>query len=173
MLFSREETLKRIILAHAPSIQPRIPWANAVALLGALAENESSFGANAIPKYEKQFDYGGRFYARELCKKWGAWAACSYGSFQIMYPVAVELGFDPNRSPAELWDDEVGIHWVIEYINRRIIDRGAASLRDFAAAYNGGNPKAWNNQVAEYAQRFDLAYAGVIKKRELAEIVFT
>ena len=167
------EKLKYVIGYGARILQPSIPWANAVALLGALAEVESSFGVHNQARFERAYNYGGSLCnvdQKEKLYQWGAWAACSYSSFQIMYPTACELGFDVKpwlRSPGDLFDDEVAIHFVLRYIQRRIIDRGAKTVREFGDAYNSGNHRDHIVPI-EYMNKFDYHYAGVLARRGLS-----
>lgn len=141
---------------------------DSLALLGAIAEVESDFGALALPRHEKAYDHGGRYFDRERWLLHGALAACSYGSFQIMYATACELGFDWRRSPLDLQSDEVGIIWVVEYIRRRCLDRGAQTISQIGDAYNSGSFKD-GNYPQEYVNKLSLAYAGVVKRRNLKE----
>lgn len=153
----RGRNLVRIITAHAGLLQPMIDWADARALLAAMAEVESTFGEDAVPRHERSFDFGGRWARTDLLRRWGSWAACSYSSFQIMHPVAVELGFDSERPPAELHEDEVAIIYVNEYIVRRILRPGARTVRDFADAYNSGSHRDSFVPI-QYVERFEKAY---------------
>lgn len=155
---SRGRNLVKIIQNWAPVLlQPKIEWAETRALLAALAEVESNFGENAVPKYEKAFDWNGPWARPDILKRWGAWGACSYSSFQIMYQVAVELGFDSERSPAELHEDEVAFIYVAAYIDRRILRCGAKSVRDFADGYNSGSHRDDIIPI-QYIERFETAY---------------
>jgi len=153
----RVRRLPILIRDHAAVLKDQMPWADPERMLLALVDVESARGRFAIPRHEKSFDTGGRWFNKELSRRWGAWSACSYSSFQIMYPVAVELGFDPERSPADLNDDDIAIHWAIEYIRRRILGRGAKSVRDFADAYNSGSHRDDFVPVA-YCDKFVKAY---------------
>ena len=154
--------LRTLILNYAPGLN--IAWAEPVALLATLAEIESAFGLLALPKHEPAFDYGGKFCNHELWLRWGAWSACSYSSFQIMFVTAHELGF--TGSPVHLCDDETAIHWVLEYIRKRIIDRGCTSIEQFADAYNSGSFKD-SFVPTEYVQKFVAIYEGIAAKRNL------
>lgn len=163
---SDEKTLRKLVLLHGAALSIKAPWANGVALLAALAEAESWFGVYNIPKYEPAYDSGGRYFDHKLWMKWGSWAACSYSSWQIMYPVAIELGFDGR--PQDLWDDETAIHWVMEYIDRRILKRGCNTVEQFADAYNSGSFKDRN--VPElYIEKFVGHYRTVIERRNLIQ----
>lgn len=156
--------LKALIVTRGPTLE--IGWADPVCLLASLAEIESAFGLLAIPKHEKAYDWGGTYFNRALWSKWGSWAACSYSSFQIMFPAAVELGF--SGSPMDLWDDEIAIHWVIDFIQKRILDKGASTLEQFADAYNSGSCKD-AFVPTEYITRFVASYGGIAAKRKLYE----
>lgn len=156
-MMERVRRLPVIIREHAPILRLGMPWADPEKVLLALVAMESAGGRRAVPRHEKSYDRGGKWFNADLARLWGSWAACSYSSFQIMYPVAVELGFDPQRSPGDLHDDEVAIHWVLAYIQKRIIDKGATSVRDFADAYNSGSHRDSFVPVA-YVNGFVKAY---------------
>lgn len=153
--------LREIIVSHAPMLQPKVSWADAASLLAAIAEVESSFGLYNLPKHEKIFDYGGKYFNRDLWEDWGAWAACSYSSFQIMFPVACELGF--RGSPEDLWNDDVAILWVLELIDRRILSKGAKTIEQFGDAYNSGS---FTDSIVpmDYISKFVKAYNEVSSK---------
>lgn len=154
--------LKQIILKHGPLLTKKASWLDGVAALGALAEIESSFGEFNIPKYERAYDVTGKYFNRELWLKWGAWAACSYSSWQIMYPVTVELGF--SGTPIQLMDDEIAVLWVLEYIDKRILARGCNNLKHFADAYNSGSFRDANIPET-YINRFLGAYSTIVARR--------
>lgn len=128
--------LNRIIETHGLVLSKKAPWMYGDVCLAALATIESSYGIHNIPRYEKAYDRGGIYYNAQLGMKYGAAAACSYSSWQIMYPTAVELGF--TGAPTELNNDCVAIYFVMEYIQKRILDKGCERLQDLFDAYNSG-----------------------------------
>lgn len=170
-MMERQLKLKKIILSNQRVLQSviNVPWADPVLLIASIAEVESKFGFYNVPNYEKAFDLGGPYAKDGLWFRWGSWAACSYSSFQIMYPVAVELGFNGERSPLELWDDDVAFHFVLEYIKKRILGKGASSIDEFADAYNSGSFKD-KNIPQEYIRDFKLAYENVNSKYQLLPV---
>lgn len=131
------KTLDKICEVHGRVLDKYAPWMDGQVCLQALATIESAYGVYNVPKHEKAYDQGGIYFNRGLWAKYGSHAACSYSSWQLMYPVAVELGF--LGSPAELMIDEKAIYWVIEYIKKRILDKGCLKLQDLADAYNSGS----------------------------------
>ena len=145
---------------------PVSPWADPIALLGALAKVESSFGAMNVPRAEPAWLPGGKYFDMSLYKKWGSLAAMNFSSFQIMHPVAVELGYNKDRNPLELWNDEVAIFWVCQYIKKRILGRGASSLSDFADGFNSGTHLD-KYVPTNYIEKFEKEYARVRKRRNL------
>ena len=89
-----------------------------VRFLAAVSMCESSGGLHRVPRFEKGYAPGGTYYNQNLYNKWGAWACCSYSSFQIMFATATELGYDSN--PVELHlKDEIAIVWVRKYFEKR------------------------------------------------------
>lgn len=161
------ENLVQAVKWGAAALRESCPSAiDPLALVGAFAEVESAFGEFALPRHEPAYDRGGKYFSRDLWRQWGSWAACSYGSWQIMYPVAVELGF--SGSPMDLWDDLVGVHWMVEYVKQRAFNRGATALSEIADCYNTGSFRdAMFPNV--YVNKFHLAYAGVVNKRGLSQ----
>lgn len=113
-----------------------------VVLLCAISLNESSGGKWNVPKHENAYAPGGVYYkksvqVRELYGRYGALAACSWSSWQILYVTAVELGF--KGSPLDLWNDSTAIEWVVKLLNARIIRTGKETLAQIADAFNSGN----------------------------------
>lgn len=162
------DSLRGIIQVAANSL--KVPdGVDPVLLLGTIAEIESGFGQYALPKYEKLYDFGEKYSDHAKWLKWGAWAACSYSSFQIMYPTACEFGFDSapwNRNPMDLWDDEIAVLFVVDLLNTRILGRGARNLFQIADAYNSGS---FQDDVypMEYINKFKVIYSQIGNLRNL------
>jgi len=117
------------------------------ALLVAIAEVESQKGERReCPRHESAYCYGGFYYKspngddlRAASEKYGCLAHCSFGSWQIMYITARELGF--NGKPTDLNDDTIALPLVVRYMNRRILDRfPRITVAGIADAYNTGRP---------------------------------
>lgn len=137
--------LNNLIERAALLLQPDLKFASATGVLTAIATVESSFGSNTASRFEKSYAPLGRYYVvdqKDRYTKWGSASCCSYGSFQIMYPTACEMGFDNDtylRSPHLLTEDEIGIFYVIELIKKRVLARGASTLEQLFDAYNSGS----------------------------------
>jgi len=129
--------LSEICRTHGLVLEKSAPWLDGEILLKSIATVESSYGLNNIPKYEKAYDRGGIYYNTTLGMKYGAWAACSYSSWQIMFPTATELGF--TGTPIDLCNDAIAIYWVIEYIKKRALDKGATKIQEIYDAFNSGS----------------------------------
>lgn len=157
--------LDKIIKTFGPILTQKAPWINGTAALAALAENESRYGQFNIPKHERAYDFSGKYFQPDLWRKFGSWSACSYSSWQLMYPVAVELGFAGR--PQDLACDEIAIYWVMKYIDQRIIQKGCQTLEQFADAYNSGS---FRDQIIpeKYIKDFLTSYADVVVRRGLA-----
>jgi hypothetical protein len=103
-------------------------------LLAALCMQESTGWKDRRPNFEPAFYLGGKFASAPLINHWqtgvepelheamGKLAASSFGPWQLMFPVAVELGFQGH--PCELADPYVNIEFAIRYINSRCLDKG-------------------------------------------------
>lgn len=131
--------LIEIIKSNAKTLEQHFPFINGEAYLAATAQVESGFGKYAVPKYEKAYDLGGRYAHVGYWQKYGSHYACSYSSFQIMYPVACELGF--MGSPYELSDDHTAILWVLELFKKRGVRQNLSSVDEMADFYNSGSAR--------------------------------
>lgn len=167
-----QTTLIQAIRIGSAALKDQINWANPTALLGALAEVESSFGAMNIARFEKAYSIKGRYFTADQRQRWNEWgdlASCSYSSFQIMYPTACELGFDSDpwkRNPTELFNDVEAMPSVIQYIKKRMLTQGVQSVGEFADAWNTGNARDANIPTV-YVMRFVQAYESVLENRNL------
>lgn len=118
-------------------------------LLATISGLESDFGRlREFVRYEKGYAPGGHYFnlspeVRAQYRRWGCLACSSFGSFQIMFITAKELGYD--GPPIDLQIDRVGAYWAAQLIVKRFIKRqGAKTLRDVLDAYNSGNHKDSN-----------------------------
>lgn len=142
---------------------------NSICVLQALADVESTYGKNAIPRYEPAYGWGGRYANRTLLKEWGAWAACSYGPFQVMFPTLQELGVHCTPMEAAA-DPQVTCLGAVRFIEQRVIKHFPGdckvedALRIIADAYNSGNPRD-RIVPAEYIEKFQRAYAARLTAR--------
>jgi len=112
-------------------------------VLYALFLNERYNKDNPVPRLEKAYCPGGRYYSDRQWKVYGEDSAKSFSNWQIMYPTAFELGY--RGMPHELDDDAVAIRWVVELLNRRIIRRArindqVVTLEELLDGYNTGDP---------------------------------
>lgn len=130
-------------------------------LLLTIAGLESNFGIQReFVRYEKGYAPGGKYFndspdLRALYRRWGALACSSFGTFQIMFPTARELGYTGH--PIELQQDTTSAFWVNKLINRRFIQRlQAKTLRDILDAYNSGNHVDRYIPSAYIAKGFDI-----------------
>jgi len=130
--------------------------------LAAFSLNESSGGYNKIPKYEKAYGPGGKYFKGkqlELYQEYGSDACKSYSSFQLMFICFYEMGFNP--APCNAYDDSYAIDAVIKFFNKRIFKDGAANDVNFLGmsgdAYNSGN---WKDNIipVEYIKKLIKHY---------------
>lgn len=127
-------------------------------LLWAICGAESSFGENSKYRIEKSYMPGGRYHNAILYEKYGENAAASCGAWQVMFPVAWELGF--RGSPGELAEPENNLKIAIKYLNIRA--RGAQTVEQFADAYNSGNyrddkiPLQYIRRVLHYYAKINM-----------------
>jgi hypothetical protein len=108
-----------------------------------LAGLESNFGSlREFVRMESAYAPGGKYYnddeeLRRLFRRYGCLASSSFGTFQIMFKTAVELGYKDH--PIKLQDDVICATWATELIVKRFIGRfRAKTLRDILDCYNSG-----------------------------------
>lgn len=138
MTFSREEVARA---CRAWGKMLWIPQGAAIdgpQLLWALSGNESSFGANATPRHEPAYDFGGRFSENPLQAKllglYGSAGACSYGPWQEML---VNCG--DGTTPDDMTNLNRCAMETVTFINRRILKlEQAKTIAEIAEAYNSG-----------------------------------
>ncbi len=129
---------------------------NGEALLWAIGGAESSFGRNNVPRHEAAYCRRGRYFDPKLDRKFGCHAHCSYGPWQLMYANVVTIKpIDPELMLDPLHALPITVEWL-----RRVIKRGAVTVRDIADAWNSGShrdsivPVRYINRVtALYNQR--------------------
>lgn len=152
-------TLAHVIQLNAPVLQSWLDLhsleINSLKLLYSIAGNESSFGHNCKPKHEPGFDSGGKYFNRKLFDEYGWEQAHSFSSFQLMFPVAVELGLDGSwnlLSNGWRWDktlgwkqtyptnagDWVACPLVCLYLLERGLKKGAKTTEDLLDCFNSG-----------------------------------
>lgn len=156
--------------AGALNLPPSLQGEDPARILAAIAHNESYYGKYNQPRVEPGYSPGGYYFrraahVRDEFDQWGAMAAASHGSFQILHIVAWELGY--RGRPAALQDDALGIGFAIRLINRRIVVRGAQTLVEIADAYNSGCFKD-ANVPHRYIQKFLAALNSAETDRFLA-----
>lgn len=140
MTFTREQIAKacrdygRSLLNLPPDVDgPQLMWA--------LAGNESSFGANCTPRFEKSY-FSGR-YSKEppmphLISLFGEAAACSYGPWQVM--LCNCYGYKPE----EFSDLEKCAEAFIAFLNRQLERQKPVTLKEVFDMYNSGN---WRDSI--------------------------
>lgn len=157
-------------LVHSSNLNTR-------ALLHALADVESGQGAMRLAaRHEKGYCYGSTLYTgpngadlREQSHVYGCLAHSSFGTWQLMFIGAFEMGF--RGDPVELRDDAVSLPVVIRFLNQRILSRWPRiTVRSFADAYNSGNPNDSILPIA-YMDRFEEAYAAWWRKFEAPQVL--
>lgn len=158
---ARKEELDAIVTEWAHRI--KVPTGvQAVPLLKAILMRESKYGLLTAPRREPAYMPKGRYFTPEQAdryRRYGTAAACSYSSFQIMFPLACELGY--KGSPLSLGQDTEAIRWVVEYLNVRIFGKQhAQTVDEVADAYNSGScrdrfkPIAYMQAVRGYYKQF-------------------
>lgn len=149
-MYIAAQSLTAAIVSQASNLLPAFPWVNAPALLSAICDNESSFGADCNPRLEASYLRGsvrkylgidssgapGRWYSPDSWAAWGINSACSHGPTQIMGAVLWDLGY--REHPDNLYRDPVvAIIWTIRYLTARAA--GATTVEQMGDAYNSGS----------------------------------
>ena len=140
---------------------------NGAACLYTLFLKERYNQHNPGPRREPAYATGGRYANQELLARYGDAAACSYSNWQIMFPVARELGY--LGRPADLDDDATAIQWVVKLIQKRIEPQarrndGRLTLAELADAYNSGNCRDANvpHEYIAQAERYYVEALSVL-----------
>jgi soluble lytic murein transglycosylase-like protein len=71
----------------------------------------------------------------------------SYGLMQIMYPTALDMGFDPHAAPEELFVPETNLDLGCKYF-ASLLAWAHGDVSKAFGAYNGGEG-GWNNTQAQ------------------------
>lgn len=121
------------------------------AIAEAVKQVESSGGTNIGPRYEPGFQrryLQGKPRWEALAKQYG-WQAVSssYGPWQIMFPVAVELGF--TGSPQQLADPVVNRQYFDKKFQRDYQATGG-HLEKSLLRYNGGGDPTYPQRVFKF-----------------------
>jgi hypothetical protein len=157
-------TLDDLIALRAPDLIPA-QGINPAALLHAIAEQETGHGARRLAsKHEKGYCYGSVMYQgpnggplRQATWDYGCLAHSSFGTWQVMFIVASELGFEGD--PVELREDAVCLEYVVRYLNRRILGKyQRPTLAAIAVKYNAGSG-ADGSIGTEYSDGVEKHYA--------------
>lgn len=168
-LSETQRMLKDLIEFYGAILEKDLPPnISGVQLLGAIAENESTFGLHRFSKHEVVWDQGGKYFDNELWLLHGSDASCSRSSFQLMYPIAVrEYGLSKEVKPQTLDEDHVAIFYVLKYIKKKVTF-GAATVEQILDAYNSGTHKdAQSDHVKQYVERGLKNYYSVRTNRGL------
>jgi hypothetical protein len=130
-----------------------------VRIMGAIASNESSFGANCGPRHEPAFDTGGPYctgFQATLVEKYGANAASSWGPWQMLFVNfhAADMDSIPTGT-LEMFAQEF-----VWFFNSYVMGvRKPTTLEQIGQVYNGGhvmtNP---GPGVVAYCQKLQAAY---------------
>jgi hypothetical protein len=134
------------------------PGLDGAAVMFAIAQNESSGGADCVPRHEPAYDRGGTYdegEQHELLLQYGRAAACSYGPWQVMAVNAAPL------TPLDLATDaDAGARAFVQFFNQYVIrEHNARSLSEIAQIYNAGHvSKTPSPGVTRYVQDLRAAY---------------
>jgi len=163
-------SISALIKKFAPGLKPMPPTLNPEALLWAVYHSERYTQSNPNPRFEPAYAPGGYYYetsahVRDAYDEYGRDAACSYSNFQILYIAALELGY--IGPPLSLDKDSFALPFVIRYINRRVLERGADTPEEVADAYNSGSFTDTHKPEA-YMRRFRYFYDRALERIENA-----
>lgn len=126
-------------------------------LLMAIAQNESSMGANCGPRHEAVWDVGGTYSAdpvqAALLRQYGSAAACSYGPWQIMLYNA------PGCTPDEL-NSQLPLvsRATVAFLSKEIRRWNLSTIEAIGQVWNGGHPGASSPGVQMYCKELQENY---------------
>ena len=169
--------MRHLIESRAEELAIPAGMVDKARVLGAICKIESAGWNNRQPNFEPAYYVGGRYFNLKTFKKairhcdpvllptMGALAASSFGPFQLMYGVALELGF--QGTAIELADPRTNLEFCIRYINVRCVPKITAQdeqdwVTRVADGYNTGNPRdrihneAYEREVCNAYESDDL-----------------
>lgn len=156
--FTQDEIAQACIaggtLLHTPS------GIDAAQLLWALAGNESSFGANCIPRHEAAYCTG-KYSAglKVATQTYGHAAHCSYGPWQLLW-----VNTNKMQSPEKTFADlRLCMLNTVAFLNSEIFGRQhAMTVQEVGDAYNTGNfrdkniPTTYNDELESHYNNVPL-----------------
>lgn len=135
------------------------PGVNPEALLWAIGWAESTCGRNNVPRHEGAYHRGGAYFNHVLDREFGCAAHCSYGPWQIMFENVWSIS-KKEITPEEMNDTLTALVVSVEWLNQRVIGRGADTVAKIADAWNSGThrdriiPVEYIDKVAKkYSER--------------------
>jgi hypothetical protein len=130
----KQEQLRQLIKQRANGLKLQNKDLDPQVLLAAILYCETKMGTKPRPRTEPAYLPGGSLFDKEAIKnayeEYGDNIANSYGPWQVPYIVARACGF--RHEPTVLEDLETNITSIIEFLNQRIIARGATTLSQIA-----------------------------------------
>jgi len=165
----------------------RIPWDNVnkyakkygidPKVIGAIIHVESACNPYLL-RYEPTYRY--TYFPRELAENLGltieTMIVCqktSYGPMQVMYAVALELGF--KGLPTELCNFDAGVEFGTKVLFKKKFKYGDDPIL-LAASYNAGEVRKKESGLFEnqrYVDRFDLSYRKLVELSQSGVITFS
>jgi hypothetical protein len=126
-------------------------------LLWAITGNESSFGADCVPRHEPAYDVGG-VYSRDasqahLLALFGPAGACSYGPMQVML-----VNAPPCTTPESFDDCETAMRAGVYALNKLLTRFRPESVTKIGYCYNGGHIANPNEAAQGYGERLANKY---------------
>jgi len=131
-------------LEAAPSI-PSSALVNPLAMLRALCRQESSYGANPVPRHEaiwcpNEHDKQWRDMhkvATARHRDWGCLACCSYGVMQPFYHTLVDHGI--LLDPTPLLDQRIAFDKAVALLIKKILKQRPQSIFGIGDMWNSGS----------------------------------
>lgn len=158
--------ISQLIAIFAPQLSPMPASLYAEPLLWAIYHCEKYTPSNPNPRFEPSYAPGGYYHessqhVRDAYTCYGRDAACSFSNFQILYIAALELGY--AGPPRALDKDSFALPFVIKYVNKRCLERGADTPEEVADAYNSGSYTDSHKPEA-YMKRFRMHYDKALQR---------
>ncbi len=142
------------------------PGVDPEALLRAMGKVESSSGRNNVSRHENSYCRGGKYFNRTLYRKFGCDAHCSYGPWQIMYANVSQITAG-EISPVEMHDPQVALIVTVEWLNRKVIARGADTVSKIGDAWNSGSHKdkiVPTKYIAKLLRAYDESMVNLVRE---------
>ena len=126
--------MARLCRTNGPLLVGLPDGVDGVKLLWAICGKETSYGQNCVPRHEKAYCLGGRYYQKASDQEWGCASHMSYGPWQVMHANT------PTADPVKLLTSPtICADFMVMAMNRMLKAQQPPTLEAIADMWNSGN----------------------------------